>query len=102
MEEPFKYEPISGWKEFSDSGDLNDTILEYLNRSEWKYYNFTSNTSTWDSDSKERNFITLLYQDDRISGLEIAVTDNGSTNYKVLIDLQKVLIDKYNLKKTKC
>ena len=102
MEEPFKYEPTSGWKAFSKLDELNEAISQYLKKSEWKYYSFTSNTSTWDSDSKARNYLNLLYEDDRIAGLEIAVTNDGSSNYKVLIDIQIYLKDKHNLNETKC
>jgi hypothetical protein len=75
-------EPPEGWSHFSGHERLVEAVFEGLPLAEeggaWRYYNFTSDTSLWDADLPERNWLLITYlsssRGTRVIGLQVEQT----------------------------
>jgi hypothetical protein len=60
---PRELSPLGGWKDFPHAERLEEVVWSALLLTDhggpWCYYNFTSTSSIWDSDTPERNWLSL-------------------------------------------
>lgn len=61
----YEYVPIGGWYAFSNSIALTEALLKHLDRSNWHYLNFTSDTSIWES-REDASFLYVAYLQSKI------------------------------------
>lgn len=77
--------PPEGWEHFADVSRLEATIWSALPLSDrngsWRYSNFTSSSSIWDSDLSEQNWLVLSIRqsDDGLRTVEELVIETTAT-----------------------
>lgn len=89
--------PSEGWPSFTRSDDLVATIAAHLLTSHtgsiWRYYNLTSSTSIWSSDTLPLNELYLSFSSHSAEGVSqleeftVIINKDQSEHYKQLSSL---------------
>ncbi len=101
--------PPGGWERFSETARLEAAIWAALplddRRARWRYYNFTSTSSIWDSDLAEQNWLMLdvRHADDgrrTVEELVVEMTPSSSLCGDQLKALVEKLAAEFDLRAT--
>ena len=99
--------PPGGWEQFADAKRLEAQIWSDLpltdRNGRWRYYNFTSTSSIWDSDLLEQNWLVLSVRqsDDghrMVEELVIETTPSASPCAAQLEALVQKLAEEFNVR----
>lgn len=100
-------EPPEGWEQFADTKRLEATIWLALPLSDrggsWRYYNFTSTSSIWDSDLPEQNWLVLSVRqaDDGRRTVEELVIETTTSEGRCVAQLEALvqkLAEEFNVR----
>jgi hypothetical protein len=89
--------PKEGWKESGKSEKVLDALWSALPRDEWHYYNFTSDTSIWESRVESDSHVYVEYDSNLIYRLRVYPSTAGSPTTCYLQSLSDRLASEHGL-----